>query len=433
MAQASDDEFADRVARCCFATFRALPKSGKPINETEWTCLAGIVAETTDNNAMKTVALATGSKVSTVDNVRRDGSSLIDSHAEVLCRRALRRLLQSELLRDDIERSELIERKQSNSNNSSDQHAEFQLRANVQLHLYVSCSPCGDCCVSRETTAKAARHRDTDDHASASSVRDRNVLLTGADPVAGEPPDDDVFHQRVGVLRGKPGRGAFCISLSCSDKLARWNVLGVQGPLLAPFLPEPIRFASIVIGAPGAEADVRQRAADRSLNERVVDLVSHRYRVVCTTSNEQFEFAQNALGPLAAASNAINWSCDIGAGKSEVTQGLFGLRNGVTKKSASSPKARSTLCKRAFATRYLALVRKWRSPAEAEAVAAMTYSAAKAAAAPSYQKAKLEKFMRHESFLHWQRAATYEAWRAEWEQWQIGNAAANTSDAGEHN
>lgn len=427
MAQASNDEFANRVARCCFATFRALPKGGKPVNATEWTCLAGIVAETRlddGSNAMKTVALATGSKVSTVDNVRRDGSSLIDSHAEVLCRRALRRLLQSELMRDDIDASELIERKQQQSNSNSsttDQPAVFQLRANVQLHLYVSCSPCGDCCVSRETTAKAARHRDTDDSASASSVRDRNVLLTGADPVAGEPPDDDVFHQRVGVLRGKPGRGAFCISLSCSDKLARWNVLGVQGPLLAPFLPDPIRFASVVIGSVGAEADVRQRAADRSLNERVADLVSHRYRV-CTTSDEQFEFAQNALGPLAAASNAINWSCEIGAGKSEVTQGLFGLRNGVTKKSASSPKARSSLCKRAFATRYLALVRKWRSAAEADAVASMTYSAAKVAASPSYQQAKVEKFMRHESFVHWQRAATYEAWRAEWEQWQIDSA-----------
>lgn len=53
-----------------------------------------------------------------------------------------------------------------------------------------------------------------------------NALLTGADAVAGEAADDDVLRQRVGVLRGKPGRGGFCVSLSCSDKLARWRVLG---------------------------------------------------------------------------------------------------------------------------------------------------------------------------------------------------------------
>jgi tRNA-specific adenosine deaminase 1 len=145
----SDVEFADRVARCCFATFESLPKNGKPLSDAQWTCLAGIVMSRAGSDTLQTVALATGSKVSTVDNVRRDGSSVIDSHAEVLCRRALRRLLQRELLRDD--NSELIERVPVNSNESTES-VHFRLVDGIQLHLYVSCSPCGDCCVSREET-----------------------------------------------------------------------------------------------------------------------------------------------------------------------------------------------------------------------------------------------------------------------------------------
>ena len=34
--------------------------------------------------------------------------------------------------------------------------------------------------------------------------------------------------QAVGVTRRKPGRGAPTLSMSCSDKLARWQCLGLQ-------------------------------------------------------------------------------------------------------------------------------------------------------------------------------------------------------------
>ena len=42
------------------------------------------------------------------------------------------------------------------------------------------------------------------------------------------------------------------ISHSCSDKLARWACLGVQGALLSSLLAQPLYIAGVVIGLPPA-------------------------------------------------------------------------------------------------------------------------------------------------------------------------------------
>ena len=54
---------------------------------------------------------------------------------------------------------------------------------------------------------------------------------TGAKCVKGEiedPLGSGAEYHNIGVLRRKPGRGDPTLSLSCSDKLLKWNVIGFQ-------------------------------------------------------------------------------------------------------------------------------------------------------------------------------------------------------------
>lgn len=94
-----------------------------------------------------------------------------------------------------------------------------------------------------------------------------DIHRTGAKCVPGEnrdPREPGVGYHNTGVLRVKPGRGEPTLSLSCSDKMARWSVLGFQGALLSHYLQGAIYFRAVITG----KCPYSQQAMQRALCNR---------------------------------------------------------------------------------------------------------------------------------------------------------------------
>uniref|UniRef100_A0A3Q1IAZ3 Adenosine deaminase RNA specific B2 (inactive) n=1 Tax=Anabas testudineus TaxID=64144 RepID=A0A3Q1IAZ3_ANATE len=329
------------LTRSCFSTSHARHK-----------VLAGIVmTRGFDLRTAQVVSLATGTKCLDSDNTSDCELTLSDCHAEVVSRRALVRFLyaQLELLlcrSADAEESIFIPSKGSDG---------FQLRDDVFFHMYVSSSPCGDARLNCPYETTAAREGNTLNHSRRFRCHLR-VKVNGGEgtlPVTARRANqkwDDVSTQKPFV------------TMSCTDKMAKWSVVGLQGALLS-HLVEPVYLHSLTVGTLSHTGHL-----DRALTRRLAPIrhLPFPYR------RQQLLLGCNGeVRPTGRSPNvSVNWSCgDEGLEEINTSTGR--------RKDSGSP---SRLCR-------CSLFACWnRLPVSGAEAPAATYSDSKMAAG-RYQRA----------------------------------------------
>uniref|UniRef100_A0A1B0F9W2 Double-stranded RNA-specific editase Adar n=1 Tax=Glossina morsitans morsitans TaxID=37546 RepID=A0A1B0F9W2_GLOMM len=114
----------------------------------------------------------------------------------------------------------------------------YKLKTGVHFHLYINTAPCGDARIfsPHENDSGIDKHPNR---------KARGQLRTKIESGEGTIPvkSSDGIQTWDGVLEGQR-----LLTMSCSDKIARWNIVGIQGSLLASIV-EPIYLHSIVLGS----------------------------------------------------------------------------------------------------------------------------------------------------------------------------------------
>ncbi|KAM9836051.1 double-stranded RNA-specific editase 1-like [Aulostomus maculatus] len=322
--------------------------------------LAGVVMTTGEEvKEAQVICVSTGTKCINGEYMSDRGLALNDCHAEIVARRSLIRYLYSQL--EHLLSNNDEEHQQSIFSRCDDQQG-FRLKEKIQFHLYISTSPCGDARIFSPHEAGVEDQGDRHPNRKA-----RGQLRTKIESGEGTIPvnSSEAVQTWDGVLQGER-----LLTMSCSDKIARWNVVGFQGSLMSYFT-QPIYFSSIILGSL-YHADHLSRA----MYQRITDMEN--LPPSFTLNRPLLSGISNAEArqPGKAPNFSVNWM--VGDQSLEVINATTG------KDDMGRP---SRLCKHALYSRWIRLHSQLSSSLRIRTIRPISYQAAKQGAG-EYHSAK---------------------------------------------
>lgn len=185
-------------------------------------------------STFQVVSLATGNRCIQTSSLSLEGTAVNDSHAEVLARRAFLRFLMSQLHQHLSGADSIFEP-------SPISPSKYRVKSSVAFHLYVSDAPCGD--ASLFTKSEEMNEEDIMSTEPLFTSKQQGLLRTKIEAGEGAIPTDKGGVQSLISLQF----GGRLRTMTCSDKILKWNVLGLQGALLSHFM-DPVYLTSLSIG-----------------------------------------------------------------------------------------------------------------------------------------------------------------------------------------